>query len=616
MTSQFRIITFQNSHLNDQMIKSHVSDTMVIEVYVNNKQATESEVKELLMERWQLQWHRRETTGVEAWTGWMNSAEKTANLMMRRVALSSRMTQVMGLLKRASTSQYEVCYRISQTASTLYFGPTDETATIIFHGHAGHRWWHINSQASLSFTLTYRRNPWVPRSLPTHISGAAIFDDYIHTSATASSYTDSAAASPLSPPPTGHYMPSSSVPNPTITSRTHAPGAVHASPHQAPLYASNTPPNLSHHQQPYYSQYPRQQNQQPPTGATRFPSTSPPTRQPPTTAEPSSSNSPYASSDVGDDYAALPPQSRGPPIQPAQQSPSSAGMAASPPPFSSSLPKQSYWGNTANVDGNAATGTMAGQTGTSHLSFGPSSPRTPFPTTTANAATLATSPTGGSNIRNDFKTGAPAVPGSSPTSDVSPRPVRVRSSSSSMSQLLGSTSISPYRVDLNTTMGKSPPTHQLPLPMDMIGGPSSRPSSAARLPTPSPSTPIPSATAAAANTTTTAGHTPTIRTITTSTSPWTHSAHGDFPNHATSPSSSSYISDAHKYYDLALEYDYTNVLGTHGALLPPTAREETPLIARLPTLSHDHAPPQYVFNLYREILSFTVPQSTQQTGQK
>lgn len=398
---------------------------MVIEVYVNNRLiSSPGETESLLIERWNLQWYRTPRTGEAAWAGWSRTPiEKTIVGMLRRVAISSRVTQISRLMKRNGYGeQFDVRYKIIQKPSTLHFGPTDVTKDVIFHGHKGHMYLDMGNQCSLSFFLSYRHNLWTPPTLPTHIAPITILDNYVSRSATPpnqqhampydnnnpSTVVPSSSAPKLTSgrTPTS-VMPSSSSPSHiTITPPHHGGGAMSSHP------AGTSSSYQSHHQH-HHQRHPSGGSHTPTIGSLGRPTVH--------LHHPPSSQSPDL-----DEY--------------------SVRLGTT------SLPRQEYLEQhyrdlhqpTAHQD---------------H----PTSPR---------------SLTGGSGHASPSFLGQSPVPGTSPSPSDSSfmRPVRGRSTSASASQILGSTSISPYRIDLNSTMARSPPmpsigsaNNNTGLPLDMIG---------------------------------------------------------------------------------------------------------------------------------------------------
>lgn len=405
---------------------------MVIEVRVDNRQSSSGESPHILLERWTLTWYRSGRTGLDAWIG-TTDTEKMIMLMMRRVALSSRLTQVTSLHKRSSPSQYEICYRIAPGPSTLHFGAADKTREVIFHGHIGHTAWHINNNASLAFTLNYRVNSWTPRSQPHLISAIPIIDNY---QGGASSSHHSLSPSPLNTAPiasnaprSGHYQ-----------SLSHGYGA---NPLAGQAHSLGNPPShlanmVKSPSNPRVAQSPTGTSHSP-LGPTR--ATSP--------GVPSGMSPAYApfGAQPDDEYAAMPPQSPYRPMVPSGShnnlyNPEPVGTAQ----YSASMPKPS------SFDQYMATNR-----------HGPSPSDLPSPRSY--------------NQSPHHQSPQDRVPGSSPPGTDS-RPVRMRSSSSSASLIAAgaSTSISPYRMD-SSIMTKSPPSQPVGLPLDMMGPPARTPSS-------------------------------------------------------------------------------------------------------------------------------------------
>lgn len=629
--NEFRLLTNVSRVVNQQMMSNRISDSMVLEVFVNNKQASPGEMQEILLERWQLTWHRMGRTGVQAWTGLHdNNIDKTLVAMLRRVALSARLTQTMHLLKKAISSQYEIEYRILQSASTLHFGATDDRQTVIFHGHEGHLWWHINNHTSFSFTMAFRSNPWTPRSLPTHISPMAIINDYNPNAASSSPSTGAITGTS----PAAQVPISSSAPRYQPQTSQSPVHMFHQQQHQPPPHSAHLPPvrsgvsDLGHHVRP------------------AFPLD-------------------------GDDYAAnpLPHPVRSPSglIHEAYFRPSEKGNERERPgegPFaaiSTSLPKTSPPHGMGlplhHSPGNAGTtgayvtpaglpgeglSPRGGSMGTGFVSFGGPShaPHAPYAPNSASsgghpnpfAHAMGTSPKYPSQLGSVLGNSPDRVPGSSPPAS-SDRPVRTRSASNSASQILSSasTSISPYRVDLTSTMAKSPPSHQVGLPLDMIGpgtGPA-RPPSSGKLPisfgaSPTSQPQLPTSHAPASGHATYSTTQPYLvgSPITTSLSKGSLPSHLQNPNYLHSSTTSS--SEAHSpepQDPIASGYsamaDSTRgdvpmqanewLTSLSQVVLPPVVHSELSSLAYSPLLSHELPPHDELSKLFDAISHYTLP---------
>lgn len=420
------MVCSKSPELEEQLVNVGISDSMVIEVYVHSRRVSApGETEDLLLERWNLQWYRSSRTGEMVWTGWSHSPiEKTIVVMLRRVAVTSRATQLTRLFKKAGYGeQFELCYKITQRPSTLHFGPTDATKEIIFHGHKGHMYLHVGNQCSLSFSLSYRHNLWTPPTLPTHIAPMTILDNYVSRSATPPQHEHSSIAQPSSSAPRSSTrlntgpLPSSASPSHITITPPYQPGAASSHAHPSQHYRQHS--GGSHSYQPT-SGY---------TGSLER-------RPTPHLHHPPSSQSPEL-----DEYSIR--------LQP------------------TSLPRQEYLEQHYH--------------NLHHPSAHPDpiSPR---------------SLTGGSSGHaSPSLLGQSPAPGTSPSDSSFMRPVRGRSTSTSASQILGSTSISPYRIDLNSTMARSPPMPTVGsasnqgLPLDMIGPSGGRiPSSSSIGASPSP----------------------------------------------------------------------------------------------------------------------------------
>ena len=551
---QFLIISIETSAVSKQL--SAISDSLVIEVYVNNKQASAGEVQDVLLERWQLKYYATSFTGSEVWTGWMNSVETTLNSMMRRVAVSARMTQVLRLLKKATSTQYEVKYKILSTASTLYFGPTDDAVSVIFHGHAPaggltHKYWSMGKNATLSFIMTYRKNAWNPRTMPTHIGQAAlkIIDDYMP----GGSFSPVAAAAPLFQ---GSPLPQASSSAPRLHSPHLPPLPHHHLAHQPPLLPQQHHPQQAQHQRVGSAGL---RSPPPPPGEFNDYSAAPPQAS-------SSSSGAMHSAYFGD----IPSNMGGG----SSNVLFTHGAPTTSPPYASSLPKHSY------------LAAMADQQGYTHSSplHGPTSD----PTAARAGGNTAAAATGTSPHTRPGQSPTDRVPGTSPTSD-DPRPIRVRSSSTSASPLIGSTSISPYRADLSATLAKSPPTHSV-LPLDMMGPPVRAPSSG-RL----------------------SGFFGSVAPITTTLTNRGGSQGPASPFAASlDPSSSAaslseHVGTSTDYNQVFGYEDFWTKLKQRAGTLPIVIEAETPFIANARPLSHDRVPSHLNLELYTEIKSFISP---------
>lgn len=518
-----------------------------------------SEQEELLMERWHMTWHRKGQNGPDAWTGWAANATKTAMVMMRRVAVNSRITQVTRLQKKTGLGMtYSLHYQVLQSPSNRRFAQRADLAKVTFHGHEGHQYWHISDQASVSFTLSYMKDPWNPPTLPAHIGSQAIVDDYRGN-------TSSMTPPHVSPLPYTHQPPpSSSAPFPNVSGPVFNP--LH---HQSPLQAHQS---LQSPYSPLQHNHPHQSPQHQPYQA--------PPYSPAIGSSPHFAITPPYNAPAGSDPSHRPhhrQHSGGTPLsdQIGSRLPSHSSISSPYPPHS---PEDDYSARPPSLSRlplqhppPSAYSPHSGEDMHSPRSLGSAGGAGPFASRLGGGAgsltALGTSPLG---LSPDMR-----VPGTSPSSDVSyPRPVRSRSTSASASQLLNSTSISPYRVDLQNTIRSPASLHGLPA--DMMGPftpshPSYIPSTAT---TPTPSVSV------------------TDLLLSAGVGSTSSSAAKENPIHL-----SSYHDSEEPIPENFIENAWEGM-----KLVPPVIAEESPKIAAMGRLTFKHA--NYISNLHQEIQDF------------
>lgn len=204
------------------------------------------------------------------------------------------------------------------------------------------------------------------------------------------------------------------------------------------------------------------------------------------------------------------------------------------------------------------------------------------------------------------------VPGSSPPTS-SDRPQRIRSSSTSTSQILSgaSTSISPYRVDLTSTMTKSPPTHNIGLPMDMIGP--ARPPSSGKLPitfggNPSQMGPAQSHLSPVVGTTSSTPVTTSILQANNSSSPIYRitSPYISSSNSFNPELSGVSLEESQRTGSWVAEEGWNSVI-KKSPNLPPTVLRETPFISASPYLTFEKKSFDEVVKKFNEIAHFVPP---------